>query len=144
MATIIYNNIIPFQGYTAITLWPLILARKSAKPLKAHAENHEKIHLRQQLEVLIASAAVMAVVRWLANISWWWMLLSFVVYYTGYDIDYAIRCFAYGSANEAYRNIAVEQEAYLNQYDMAYLKQRKPFAWVRYIGRKTYNKQQTI
>jgi hypothetical protein len=49
MATIIYNNVIPFQEYTAVTIWPLIFARKSRKPLKTYKENHEKIHLRHRL-----------------------------------------------------------------------------------------------
>ena len=47
MATVIYNNIIPFKGSKAVTIWPLIFARKSAKWLKDYEENHEKIHLWQ-------------------------------------------------------------------------------------------------
>ena len=140
MAKVIYNNLIPFKGYTAITIWPLIFARKSAKWLKDYEENHEKIHLRQQLEVLIASAVILAALILIFGWSWWWMLLSLGVYYAGYGIDYAIRYVAYGSPHEAYRNIATEQEAYLNQYDMTYLKQRKPFAWVKYLFRRTYRK----
>ena len=140
MATIVYNNLIPFKGYVAITIWPLIFARKSSKPLKDVEENHEKIHLRQQLEVLIASAVILAALILIFGWSWWWMLTSLFVYYAGYGIDYAIRYVAYGSPHEAYRNIAVEQEAYLNERDMTYLKQRKPFAWVKYLGKRTYRK----
>lgn len=143
MATIIYNNVIPFQGYTAVTIWPLVFARKSRKPLKTHEENHEKIHLRQQLEVILLSAAVLAVVIWLAGCSWWWMLASLAVYYAGYGLDYAVRYFLYGSPHEAYRNISCEQEAYLNEQDAAYLANRRPFAWIRYIGRRTYKRQRT-
>lgn len=141
MAKIIYNSLIPLKGYTAITLWPLIFARKGTKPLKAHVENHEKIHLRQQLEVLVASAAVLALVIWLTGWSWWWMLASLAVYYAGYGLDYAIRRILYRSHFEAYRNIATEQEAYLNEQDAAYLANRRPFAWIRYIGRRTYKRQ---
>lgn len=138
MAIIIYNNLIPLKGYTAVTLWPLVFARKGAKPLKSHVESHEKIHLRQQLEVLVASAAVLAVVIWLMGWSWWWMLASLAVYYAGYGLDYAVRRILYSSHIEAYRNIACEQEAYQNQYYCAYLQQRRPFAWIKYIGRRTY------
>lgn len=140
MATIIYNNIIPLKGYQAITIWPFIFARKSAKPLKMHEENHEKIHLRQQLEVIILSAAIIAVLILIFGWSWWWMLLSLGVYYAGYGIDYAIRYIAYGSPKEAYRNISTEQEAYMNERDIQYLRDRKPFAWAKYIGKKTYRK----
>lgn len=138
MAIIIYNSLIPLKGYTAVTLWPLVFARKGAKPLKSHVENHEKIHLRQQLEVLLLSAAVIAAVIWLSGLSWWWMLLSQAVYYAGYGLDYAVRRILYCSHIEAYRNIACEQEAYQNQYYCAYLQQRRPFAWIKYIGRRTY------
>lgn len=141
MATIIYNSIIPLKGYQAITLWPLIFARKDAKPLNTHEESHEKIHLRQQLEVILLSAAVLAVVIWLAGCSWWWMLTSATVYYAGYGLDYAVRRILYRSHIEAYRNIAAEQEAYLNQYDRTYLRQRRPFAWIKYIGKRTYKRQ---
>lgn len=140
MATVIYNNIIPFKGYTAITIWPLIFARKSAKWLKDYVVNHESIHLRQQLEVLIVSAVIIAALILIFGWSWWWLLLSLGVYYAGYGIDYAIRYILYGSPHEAYRNIATEQEAYLNQYDLTYLKHRKPFAWVKYLGQRTYRK----
>lgn len=138
MPTIIYNNLIPMKDYTAVTLWPVIFARKSAKPLKAYEENHEKIHLRQQMEVLVAAAAVLAAVIWIADWSWWWMLASLAVYYAGYGIDYAVRRILYRSHLEAYRNIAAEQEAYLNQHDRAYLRQRRPFTWVKYLTRQTY------
>lgn len=138
MAKVIYNKIIPFKGYTAITIWPLIFAR--GKQLKDYELNHEKIHLRQQLEVMLTSAAIIAILVLVFKISWWWMLLSLIVYYTGYGIDYGIRYLAYGSPNEAYRNIATEQEAYLYQYDFTYLNRRKPFAWVKYITKKTYRR----
>lgn len=140
MATIIYNNFIPLKGYTALTIWPLVFARKSEKPLKRNVENHERIHLRQQLEVMLLSAAVLAVVICLAGCSWWWMLAVLVAYYAGYGIDYAVHYFAYGSPNEAYRNISCEQEAYLNEQDTAYLSHRRPFAWIKYITRRTYRR----
>ena len=138
MATIIYNNFIPLKGYTALTIWPLVFARKSEKPLKRHVENHERIHLRQQLEVLTASAVVIAALILVFGWSWWWMLASLAVYYAGYGLDYAIRRILYRSHFETYRNIAAEQEAYLNQYDRAYLRQRRPFTWVKYLTRQTY------
>ena len=31
---IIYNNLIPFKGFTAITLFPFIFARKEYEPLR--------------------------------------------------------------------------------------------------------------
>lgn len=140
MATVIYNNIIPFKGSKAVTIWPLIFARKSAKWLKDYEENHENIHLRQQLEVLVMSAMIILMAVLSLDLSRWWMFTSFGVYYTWYGLEWLIRLAVYRDAHMAYRNIAVEQEAYLNERDMTYLNQRKAFVWVRYIGKTTYRK----
>lgn len=140
MAKVIYNNIIPFKGYTAITILPFIFARKSAKWLKDYALNHESIHLRQQLEVLILSAFIIALLICLFNLSWWWMLVSLFVYYAWYGTEWLIRLAICHDTHYAYKNIAFEQEAYINQYDMSYLGNRKLFAWVEYIGKTTYKR----
>ena len=140
MAKVIYNDIIPFKGYKAITILPFIFARNSAKWLKDYVLNHETIHLRQQIEVLIASAAVIAALILIFGWSWWWMLTSFGVYYAGYVAEWLIRWAVCHDRNLAYKNIAFEQEAYLNEHDMTYLKNRKLFAWVEYIGKQSFRK----
>ena len=59
---IIYNKIIPFKKYKAITLWPFIFARD---PLNKIDINHEKIHGKQQLELLIIFFYLIYVVEWI-------------------------------------------------------------------------------
>jgi hypothetical protein len=140
MAKVIYNDLIPFKGFQAITILPFIFARNSAKWLKDYVLNHETIHLRQQLEVLIASAAVIAALILIFGWSWWWMLTSFGVYYAWYGIEWLVRLAICHDTHLAYKNIAFEQEAYLNEYDMTYLKNRKLFAWVEYIGKQSFRK----
>ena len=140
MAKVIYNDLIPFKGFQAITILPFIFARNSAKWLKDYVLNHETIHLRQQLEVLIASAAVIAALILIFGWSWWWMLTSFGVYYAWYGIEWLVRLAICHDTHLAYKNIAVEQEAYLNEHDMTYLKNRKLFAWVEYIGKQSFRK----
>ena len=140
MAKVVYNDLIPFKGFQAITILPFIFARNSAKWLKDYVLNHETIHLRQQLEVLIASAAVIAALILIFGWSWWWMLTSFGVYYTWYGIEWLVRLAICHDTNLAYKNIAFEQEAYLNEHDMTYLKNRKLFAWVEYIGKQSFRK----
>lgn len=49
---IIKNSIIPFKGFKAITLWPFIFVRKGCSFDEIDL-NHEKIHLKQQLELLV-------------------------------------------------------------------------------------------
>lgn len=140
MAKVIYNNIIPFKGYKVIAILPFIFARKSAKWLKDYVVNHETIHLRQQLEVLIASLIIILAMILIFGISWWWMSASLLVYYAWYVAEWLIRWAVCHDRNLAYKNIAFEQEAYLNEHDMGYLKDRRLFAWVEYIGKTTYKK----
>lgn len=139
MATVIYNNIIPFKGSKAITIWPLIFARKSAKWLKDYEENHEKIHLRQQFEVLIISFMLILMTVLCLDLSRWLILISLLVYYAWYGLEWLIRFAIYHDTNIAYKNISFEQEAYVNQYDMNYLNKRGVFAWAKFIVKKTYN-----
>ncbi len=141
MKNVIYNDLIPWKGYQAITIWPCIFARNAAKYLKDYVKNHETIHWWQQLEVMLASAAILAVLIACFGWSWWWMFLSIGVYYVWYITEYGIDCIIYPGKNEGYRNVCFEQEAYDNQYDLTYLRHRKPFAWVKYIGRKTYERR---
>lgn len=49
---IVRNSIIPFKGYKAITIWPFIFVRKECSFDEVDL-NHESIHGRQQLELLI-------------------------------------------------------------------------------------------
>jgi len=90
-----------------MAIFPFILL-KSAK-LKADPEiiNHEKIHLRQQLELLI---------------------LPFYVFYL---LNYLINRLRYQNHELAYRKIIFEQEAYLHEKDLQYLKKGNYFGWMR-------------
>ena len=59
---VIYNKIIPFKGYKAITIWPFIFARKKLSEIDI---NHEKIHLAQQLELLIIPFYIIYFIEWI-------------------------------------------------------------------------------
>jgi len=62
--------------------------------------NHERIHLRQQLELLV---------------------LPFFVWY---GLDYLVKLIRYRNKNKAYRNVIFEREAYENEKNLDYLKSR--------------------
>jgi hypothetical protein len=48
------NNIIPFSGYTAMTIWPFLFIRKeNMRYVDNYTMNHERIHAVQQIENLI-------------------------------------------------------------------------------------------
>ena len=59
---IVKNNIIPFKGYKAISIWPFIFCRSDLNSVDL---NHEKIHLAQQLELLVIPFYVIYLVEWI-------------------------------------------------------------------------------
>lgn len=135
---VIYNDIIPFKGYDSMVFFPFIFAR--VKPLDSVVLNHEKVHLCQQLEVLVASLLVILVLVIAFGVSFWWLFAAFAVYYLFYGIEYGVRFLMYRDRKEAYKNISFEQEAYANDGDLDYLKGRGLFAWVEFLTTKTYRK----
>lgn len=108
---IIIGNLVPdlvsiFMRVKGITIFPFIFLRPTATEINI---NHEKIHIRQQLELLV------------------------VLFYVLYFLDYAIGIIKYRNTRLAYKNITWEKEAYANQENFAYLKRRKWYAFVKYI-----------
>ena len=139
---IIYNNVIPFSGNKSVAIWPFIFARKSAYPLDDETRNHERIHLMQQLEVTVCSLLAMAAAVLVLHLPLWWLLLSLCTFYVWYAVEFLVRLAACRDGHEAYRNVAFEQEAYLNEGDLAYLRSgRRAFAWTKYLTRKTYRRK---
>ena len=113
----VYNNIIPLKGFVALTMWPLLFIRKAAAWLfDAEDENHENIHGAQQKEMLIVGA-----------------LFALPLFLYWYGVEWLVKYCYYRDTDKAYKNGALEREAYANQNDMTYLSHRRPFAWVRYI-----------
>ena len=99
-----------------IVLFCFVFLNKRSKSLKNEELvvllNHERIHIRQQLELLI---------------------LPFFIIYIG---EWIILLLKYKNKDHAYRNISFEKEAYENADDEAYLKNRKPYAWFKYWKRR--------
>lgn len=74
--------------------------------------NHELIHFKQQLELLI------------------------LPFYVLYLANYLLNLIRYQKHHRAYFNICFEREAYSNEQNLGYLAVRKPFSWFRFF-RKT-------
>ncbi len=92
---------------TAITLWPFIVFRDKKNSKDLIIINHERIHLKQQLELLI---------------------LPFYVLYLSEYIFYLSN---YRNHSQAYMAISFEKEAYKNDRHLDYIKDRKWFAMWR-------------
>ena len=136
---IVYNNIIPFKGFKAMAVWPFVFVRKSAR-ITTTDINHEKIHCTQQCEVTVTTLVLAFILALAGAFSFLWLIVSPLMYYAVYGLDWLVRFFTSGlDAHKAYRNIVFEQEAYVNQTNAEYLKERKPFAFIKYIGIETYH-----
>ncbi len=97
-----------FNKYIAITIWPFIIINKNYKGDEALV-NHEKIHIKQQLELL-----------WLPFFIW-------------YFIEFFIRFLQYRNWHKAYLNISFEREAHLYERDFTYLENRKRYAFLKFL-----------
>lgn len=69
--------------------------------------NHESIHWKQQIEMLI------------------------LPFYLWYLIEWFFKLFIYGK--NAYYNISFEREAKKYEYDFEYINKRKHFAWWKFM-----------
>ena len=95
----------------AMAIFPFILLRDKYQKADKTLVNHERIHLRQQLELLIFP------------------------FYLLYVFNYLINLVRYRNHHRAYFNIVFEREAYACDQDLDYLKKRKFFSWVKYLRR---------
>jgi hypothetical protein len=123
----IFSNIIPFKGFLAMTVWPVVFIRKELREkYTATVDRHENIHAEQQKEVLmVAIVLTLATAAWTGS-AWalMWLPLYFYIYFT----EWLLRSIF--SKENAYLDISFEKEAYIYEYDPDYLPQRIPFAWL--------------
>jgi len=93
----------------AMAVYPFILLKNKFQKEDLVLINHERIHLRQQLELLI------------------------IPFYLLYLINYVINLIKYRNHYRAYLNISFEKEAYACDQNLNYLKSRKFFSWINYF-----------
>ena len=120
---IIRNKYIPFPGYKCINLFGILFVKNNAK-IDDMTINHEAIHSKQFIELMILFAVATVFIRW------WMPLFSPLFFYAWYVIEWLIRLFKKGNA---YKNISFEREAYANEGDASYLNGRYWFNFLKYI-----------
>lgn len=108
MFLIVAKYLIP-KGYRGMAVFPFILIKYYKDQVNVVFLNHEKIHLRQQLEMLV------------------------IPFFIWYVLEYIIRLIQYKSTDLAYRNISFEREAYAKETDLKYLNNRSFFQFLHYI-----------
>ena len=102
---IVRTSFLPFHGFSAVNLLGVLFVHPGVY-LSNEMMNHERIHTRQMLEMLV------------------------IGFYLWYVVEWLIR---YPRKGNAYRRISFEREAYAHEHDLQYLQHRKPFAWVKFI-----------
>ena len=86
---LISKYVVP-RGYLGLTIFPFMFLKHKVLRDNSILINHERIHLRQQIELLV---------------------IPFFVVYT---VEFLCRLIQYKKWTLAYRNISFEREAYTN------------------------------
>ena len=97
------------KGFSGLTIFPFVIVSAKVDLSDKVLMNHERIHLKQQLELAI---------------------LPFFVWYF---VEYLLRLIQFRNRRKAYRNISFEREAYANEGNMEYLKKRKFWSFFKYL-----------
>jgi len=97
------------KNYVGLSLWPFIILREEALKKDEVLINHERIHLRQQEELLILPFYFLYFFEWLVRTAW---------HFNGYT---------------AYKNMSFEREAYANEDDLDYFEKRPSYAFIKYL-----------
>lgn len=118
---IIYNNIIPFDGFKAIVIGPCIFARNGCK-IDDTCIRHERIHWEQQKELVIIGFYLLYLLIWL----WEIMRCAFNRSRGMYSANRRLNIFM-----RAYYSIALEREAYRHQNEKDYISLRRHYAWAK-------------
>lgn len=108
MILIVFKYLTP-KGFRGLTFFPFVFLTDKDDKLNTVFINHEKIHIRQQLELLI------------------------LPFYIWYLTEYLFRLIQYKDRKKAYFNISFEREAYANEKDFVYLKNRKVWRFLIYL-----------
>ena len=98
-----------YKSYVGLSFWPFIILKHDALKEDTVLINHERIHLKQQIELLILPFYLLYVSEWLLR------SLFYLNFYKGYQ------------------NISFEREAYYNEHDLDYTRKRKFFSFIKYI-----------
>lgn len=106
---LIVNKRLLSGRFKGITLWPFVIVKNQNLKKDRFFLNHEKIHLRQQLEMLV------------------------VFFYIWYAAEYFIRYSQTGNSLKAYKNISLEREAYRRENDLSYLNNRSFWAFLKFL-----------
>ncbi len=106
---VLLNRFLLRKKFTGMSLWPFIIVKNKRLKEDIFFLNHERIHLRQQVEFLV------------------------LPFYIWYMVEFCVRWIQYRNRRLAYRNISFEREAYRNEKDLQYLNRRPFWNYLKFI-----------
>jgi len=92
-----------------MAIWPFVILRHKHLVRDINFLNHERIHLRQQVELLV------------------------VFFYLWYTLEFLVRWIGLRDRHLAYQNISFEREAYAHETDIGYLKRRRFWVFLKFL-----------
>lgn len=105
----VVNKYLLRRHFVGITLWPFIVMRTANLQEDRVFINHEKIHIRQQAEMMV------------------------IFFFLWYFFEYLFRLLQYRDRYIAYLNISFEREAYARELELDYLKKRSFWSFLAYL-----------
>ena len=125
---VIYNKFIPPKGFYAITIIKWIFVRNEYKHLDGSSIynkmiNHESIHEQQILDFTPDAFP-----------SWLRYSIGSICFYLLYVLEWLFKlipCLI--TKKDAYKSLCAEQEAYKNERNFNYIKNRLKLTWLRKI-----------
>lgn len=109
---IVKNKLFPVKGFGSMTFFNLLLTRKDT--VSQETITHENTHLAQAFDFHL-----------------WYF--GFIFFYVWYILEWILKLPSALFGYRPYYSISFEQEAYRNQKNTNYLKERKHFAWLKYV-----------
>ncbi|WP_010231331.1 hypothetical protein [Gillisia marina] len=106
---VLVNKFLLAKGFNGVSFWPFVILKNESFKNDPVLLNHEKIHLKQQAEMLL------------------------VFFYLWYGIEFGVKFLQYKNKYLAYRNISFEKEAYKNELNMNYVRSRKFWGFLKYL-----------
>lgn len=131
---VIKNKFIPFKGYETINLFGILFTKKDVDYVEY---NHEAIHTEQILECTVLGLIIICFICSILNQSLLWLLISPFTFYILYGLEYLVIRLFHKKQNDAYHDVSFEEEAYINQDNLNYIKSRFPFTWIIYVKLKS-------
>ena len=106
---VVVNKFILAKQFDGVVLWPFVIVKRKELMHNPVFMNHERIHLRQQLELLV------------------------VFFFIWYFFEYFIRLIKYRDSYKAYNKICFEREAYAKEKELNYLSKRPFWSFIKFL-----------